>query len=116
DVTINNIAPTITLSSVTVDNSRCVAPFNGSIDLTVAGSAGPFTFAWTGPGGPYATEDLSNLQDGVYSVLVTDDNSGCTASVDITINNIAPTISLSTSVTDNSRCEAPFNGAIDLTV
>ncbi|WKZ58233.1 MAG: gliding motility-associated C-terminal domain-containing protein [Cyclobacteriaceae bacterium] len=116
NVTINNISPTITLSSVTTDNSRCVAPFNGAIDLTVAGSAGPFTFAWTGPGGPYATEDLSNLQDGVYSVLVTDDNSGCTASANITINNTAPTLSLSSVVTDNSRCIAPFNGAIDLTV
>lgn len=115
-VTINNIAPTITLSSVTTDNSRCVAPFNGSIDLTVAGSVGPFTFVWTGPGGPYATEDLSNLQNGVYSVLVTDVTSGCTASTNITINNNVPTLSLSSVVTDNSRCIAPFNGAIDLTV
>ncbi|MBX2966143.1 MAG: gliding motility-associated C-terminal domain-containing protein [Cyclobacteriaceae bacterium] len=116
NITINNTAPTLVLSTITTDNSRCEAPFNGAIDLTVSGSAGPFTYAWSGPGGPYTTEDLANLQDGTYNVLVTDVNSDCTASTSVIINNTAPTLALSVVTIDNSRCEAPFNGAIDLTV
>jgi len=116
NVTINNIAPTLILSTVSTNNSRCVAPFNGAINLTVAGSAGPFTYSWTGPGGPYATEDLNNLQSGLYIVIVTDVSSGCSATTNVNIANTAPTVSLSSAVTDNSRCVAPFNGAINLTV
>ncbi|MFN3841183.1 MAG: SprB repeat-containing protein, partial [Cyclobacteriaceae bacterium] len=115
-INVADARPTLSLSSVVTDNSRCVAPFNGAINLTVSGSAGPFTFAWTGPGGPYATEDLANIQDGSYTVTVTDVPSGCTAVANINVNNIAPTLSLSSVVTDNSRCVAPFNGAINLTV
>ena len=105
------------ITDAVTDNGRCIAPFNGAIDITVAGSAGPFTFAWTGPSGFTAdTEDITALVDGVYDVLITDDNSGCTAVASITVNNIAPTLTLSAVAIDNSRCEAPFNGAIDLTV
>ncbi|GIV35679.1 MAG: hypothetical protein KatS3mg032_0058 [Cyclobacteriaceae bacterium] len=117
NINVNNTAPTLSLSSAVTANSRCVAPFNGAIDLTVSGSAGPFTYSWTGPGGFTAsTEDISNLQDGAYNVTVTDVPSGCTASANINVNNTAPTLSLSSAVTANSRCVAPFNGAIDLTV
>ena len=116
NVTINNTTPVLTLSTTSVNNSRCIAPFNGSIDLTVGGSAGPFTFSWTGPGGPYDTEDLADLQDGLYIVIVTDVTSGCAATTNVTINNTAPVLSLSSVVTDNSRCVLPFNGAINLTV
>ncbi|GIV35680.1 MAG: hypothetical protein KatS3mg032_0059 [Cyclobacteriaceae bacterium] len=117
NINVNNTAPTLSLSSAVTANSRCVAPFNGAIDLTVSGSAGPFTYSWTGPGGFTAsTEDISNLQDGAYSVTVTDVPSGCTASANINVNSTAPALSLSSAVTANSRCVAPFNGAIDLTV
>src|SRR5690606_3685838 len=115
NVTINNVAPTLNLSTVVTDNSRCVAPFNGVIDLTVAGSAGPFTFAWSGPGGPYTTEDLANLQTGNYSVIVTDVPSGCTATTNVTVNNATPVIVLSATSVAISGRTAPFNRSIDLT-
>ena len=46
-VVIGDLAPTLTLTSTSTDNDRCIAPFGGSIDITVGGSAGPFTFDWT---------------------------------------------------------------------
>lgn len=116
NINVPDARPSLTLSSSVTDNSRCVAPYNGAIDLTVGGSAGPFTYAWTGPGGPYSTEDLSNIQDGTYSVTVTDVPSGCTVSANIVVNDGRVIPSLNANVIDNDRCNAPFNGAILLTV
>src|SRR5690606_23333417 len=113
-VTILDNAPVLSLTSTVVDNSTCIAPFTGSIDITVNGSAGPFTFEWTGPNGFSAdTEDVSGLEDGTYTIQVTDVPSGCSMLTDIVVGNTAiiPTIS-SSIVVDNARCNAPFNGAV----
>ena len=57
---------------------------DGAINLTPNGGAGNFTFSWTGPNGFTAnTEDIDNLEDGTYSVTITDAN-GCS----ITLNGI----------------------------
>jgi hypothetical protein len=94
-----------------------LAPFNGSINLTVSGSPGPFTYSWTGPGGFTATtEDIASLEPGTYSVTVTDNASACAVSANFTVNDAAVTPALSATVVDNDRCNAPFNGAILLTV
>ncbi len=49
---------------------------NGSIDITIAGcTAGPPTYQWSGPGSFTATtEDISDLESGHYSVIVSCDN------------------------------------------
>ena len=72
---ITDAGPGFTLDAVVVDADMC-NDCCGSIVLTVTGGTGPFTFLWTGPGGPYTTQDLDCLQPGSYTVTVTDDN-GC---------------------------------------
>lgn len=66
--------PTFSLSSVPTTD----CPGASSLNLTVSGGEGPFTYQWTGPNGFNSTaEDLSGLFEGEYRVMVTDVN-GCT--------------------------------------
>ncbi len=57
---------------------------NGSIDISISGGTSPFSYLWSGPGGPYITQDINNLTSGTYTLVVTDDN-GCTATFSATI-------------------------------
>ncbi|HHJ10442.1 MAG TPA: T9SS type B sorting domain-containing protein, partial [Bacteroidetes bacterium] len=83
---------------------------NGAIDLTVTGGTTPYTFSWSNGA---ASEDLSGLSGGNYTVNITDAN-GCTTSATYTVNEPAA-LAASASVTDVD-CNGNANGAIDLTV
>ncbi|MCK6618665.1 MAG: gliding motility-associated C-terminal domain-containing protein, partial [Cyclobacteriaceae bacterium] len=117
-LTVPSTAPVITLTQTVVGNTNCNAPFNGSIDITPAGTPGPYTFLWSGPSGFTATtEDVSNLEAGNYDVQVTDALLGCTGLFTITVPQNATTVTISlVSNTPNSNCLAPFNGALDVTI
>src|SRR5690606_24881085 len=43
--------PAIMVTPNITPNSNCNPPFNGAIDIAVAGTPGPYSFSWTGPGG-----------------------------------------------------------------
>lgn len=66
--TIGNAVP-ILLSSVEV-NDRCSGR-HGEIDITVSGGASPYTYSWSNGA---ATEDITDLLAGGYSVTVRDAN------------------------------------------
>ena len=84
---------------------------NGAINLTISGAGAPFTFLWSNMA---ATEDLSNILAGNYSVTVTASN-GCTADTTLNVPNNASTFSLSGVASPLTNCSAP-NGAVNLTV
>ena len=65
-----------------VTHASCGTCADGSIDLTVSGSSGPFTFVWSNGA---TSEDLSGLTPGVYTVTVTD-AWGCTETDSITVS------------------------------
>ena len=72
----------LTFTKVDVDGSP--DPI-GSIDLTVTGGTGPYTYEWMGPNGFTSTdEDINNLETGNYNVFVTDANA-CTELLSVTI-------------------------------
>ncbi|HEY0656739.1 MAG TPA: gliding motility-associated C-terminal domain-containing protein, partial [Chryseosolibacter sp.] len=115
-INVGNNPPAITISVVSVtDNTTCVAPFDGAIDVTVTGAT---QFSWTGPNGFTAvTADISALEAGAYTLTATDPASGCTDTEIINVGINSPSISISVvSVTDNTRCVSAFNGAVDVTV
>ena len=79
-------APTISSSALDV---TCGGYADGSIDMTVSGTVGPYNYAWsTGQ----TTEDLSGLSQGIFIVTITD-NGGiipCTYIEVVEINEPSP--------------------------
>jgi gliding motility-associated-like protein len=71
EVTINE-PDAIVVSGETAD--AVCGNFNGSIDLTVSGGTGSYSYSWTPSG--LSGNSLSNLAPGTYTVIVTDAN-GC---------------------------------------
>ncbi|HXH18808.1 MAG TPA: gliding motility-associated C-terminal domain-containing protein [Chitinophagales bacterium] len=100
--------PSVTLASKT--DVLCYGSSTGAIDINVSGGTQPYSYSWTGGA---ATQDISNLSGGNYSVTVTD-NTNCAATLSVTINEPSAALSISGNVTE-AGCGAP-DGAIDLTV
>jgi gliding motility-associated-like protein len=105
--TVNNATVNPTASAVTNDNTNCIAPFNGSVDLTTSATS----FLWSNGA---ITEDLSAVNAGTYTVTVTG-TGGCTASTSATVNNTTTNPTASAVASSNTSCIAPFNGSVDLT-
>ncbi|MES2514472.1 MAG: T9SS type A sorting domain-containing protein [Bacteroidota bacterium] len=73
NVSINSI-PNATLSSTSYSET-CLQTGDGAIDLFVTGSnTGPYTYQWSNGA---TTEDMMNLNSGVYSVAVFDASLNC---------------------------------------
>ena len=74
--------------SVSVDDDTVCDGENGSFTANVSNGTGPYTYAWTGPGGFSATTaTITPSVDGEYCVVVTD-SKGCegSACADLTVN------------------------------
>ncbi|MFH1320460.1 MAG: M4 family metallopeptidase [Bacteroidota bacterium] len=107
-VTINEpIAITLTTGVVdeTCGNS------DGEASVTVSGGVAPYSYLWDDPGSQ-TTSTVTGLYSNTYSVVITDAN-GCTANGIVTVNNLAPSVSISSS-TDVS-CYGGSDGSATLT-
>ncbi|WP_035843272.1 T9SS type A sorting domain-containing protein [Crocinitomix catalasitica] len=75
----------ITLTADAIDESELG---NGAINLTVMGGTSPYTFDWDNDGtGDFDAQDLTNLDPGTYTVIVTDAN-GCTETLTISVGSV----------------------------
>ncbi|MFL2570952.1 MAG: gliding motility-associated C-terminal domain-containing protein [Parvicellaceae bacterium] len=112
----------VTLSDVTgpdlsyvSSNILCFGSANGSIDLTVVGSS-PFNYNWIGPA-PFVnpgTEDISGLEAGTYSVIVTDNN-GCISVESIDLEGPSGAIQVA-DITSNLTCFNNSSGEININI
>ncbi|WP_271855431.1 hypothetical protein, partial [Patiriisocius marinus] len=101
-----NLAVTATPSGVT-----CNGDSDGTVDATITGGSGNFTYSWDNGA---TTEDISALAGGVYTITVTDTVTLCTATANATV--IEPNV-LSSGIAVNSvLCFGESTGSLDLTV
>ena len=103
-----------TASQVNID---CFGADNGSIDLTPSGGVGPYTFAWTGPGGFTAsTEDISGLASRCLQRYGYRCKPVCHALFSNIATILEPSEILVTSVKTDISCGGLTDGTISITV
>ena len=99
------------VSFITGENILCYEGDNGSIDLTVNGGIGNYSFLWSNLG---VTEDLNGLTAGFYQVDVID-SLGCTLSDSIILTQPLDSLQFSYDVFD-VLCNNGVDGEINLFV
>lgn len=103
----NNVGNLIVTGTVTDENCGNA---EGAIDITTNGGNQPLSFAWdTGE----TIEDLANISEGVYNLVVTD-QFGCTANYNGTIVNITGGLGVTIDLVTDENCGLS-DGAIDVT-
>ncbi|MEN8203132.1 MAG: hypothetical protein ABFS28_11095, partial [Bacteroidota bacterium] len=97
----------ISIDKVITDVS-CFGGNDGAINITVNGGTAPYTFSWDhGP----ATEDVSTLASGSYTVSMSDAN-GCT--LDSTFTVIEPAVLNATVISTGITCIGGNDGSITI--
>ncbi len=107
-VTLTNLpAVTASLGSKT-NNSSCSSP-DGQITVNASSGTGSFSYAWsaTNGSGPFPNSaTISGLTGGDYSVIVSDLNTHCTASVGpITITDPSPLVQNVSTTSPENVCQ-----------
>jgi gliding motility-associated-like protein len=84
---------------------------NGEVDITPT-PFGIYNYQWSNGA---ATQDLTGVQAGSYTVTVSSGNSNCTATATFFVGDQSLGFSFSEQMTTNTKC-ANFNGALDIDV
>lgn len=103
--------PSAPLQGVAVlGNISCLGGSNGSVNLSVTGGIPPYSYLWsTGA----VTEDITGLQAGNYSVLISDANS-CTETVSVELTE--PSAALTGDITGKTDVSVPGGSDGSVTV
>ncbi|MCH8317405.1 MAG: choice-of-anchor L domain-containing protein, partial [Bacteroidetes bacterium] len=107
---VSNNAGNLVITDSMITNELCSNEL-GAIDINVGGGFPPYSFSWSNGD---TTEDISGLNAGTYSLLVTD-TGGCSANHSVTINNLGGDLTISGTSVTNEIC-GDGTGAIDITV
>lgn len=84
---------------------------NGSIDIDVLNAVAPVSYSWSNGA---ATEDISGLSAGTYTVVITDANN-CSETASFTIGNNTGNLLISGSSVNEENC-GNSNGSVDITI
>ncbi|HRH36829.1 MAG TPA: SprB repeat-containing protein, partial [Flavobacteriales bacterium] len=113
DTTVNFVItqPAPIVPNVTITNATCFGTCNGSATAAPSGAVGPYTYFWApAPGGGQGTANATGLCAGNYTVLITDQASGCDTLVPVVITSPSAIVVQGT-VTD-ATCSNACDGAI----
>lgn len=94
-------------ASATATNASCYASSNGTLNITAAGGASPYTYSIDGES-YQSGNTFNNLGAGNYTVYIIDDN-GCTASSNVTVTQ-PNAIVISSIFTTNASCSNADGG------
>jgi subtilisin-like proprotein convertase family protein len=110
-VDILNNTGTLSLDNVSVTDEMCNDDM-GAINISVSGGTGTINYLWSNTA---TTEDITNLNQGVYSCLISDAN-GCSLNTgNINVSNNASTLSIDNVQVINEACGNAL-GAINITI
>lgn len=96
--------------SASITNVSCFGGNDGAIDISVSGGTAPYSFSWSNG---LTTEDISGLEAGLYTIVVTDAN-GCTASETYYVRTLNFLI-LSVGITEPLCNEADGSATVSIT-
>ncbi|MFN4081104.1 MAG: gliding motility-associated C-terminal domain-containing protein [Saprospiraceae bacterium] len=106
-------------ASYTVTHQTCFGANTGAISgVTAQGGTGPYSYAWSGPGGvTYNTPNISALTPGAYNLTVTDANQCQTIAGPVNVN-AATQMQVQTGSlnTQNVACFGTNTGSISLNI
>ena len=102
-----------TVATGTQANVSCKGGANGSIDLSVTGGSGSYTYLWND--NVTTDQDRTGLTAGTYSVTVTDIG-GCTVTGTTSFTITEPELVVSSGTQVDVLCNGLATGSIDLTV
>lgn len=91
----------------------CADGNNGSARVTGSGGTAPYSYQWSANAGNQTMASANNLASGIYTVIVSDDNS-CSSTQEIIISEPAP-LSIEFSVSEIS-CPGDADGVISTSV
>lgn len=111
--TITITEPQLLLANPSGINPTCPTFCNGSVTSNPTGGSTPYSFLWTGPGGPYNTQTVNSLCAGTYIITVTDNNN-CVAIDSVTIT-VPPPITIILTKT-NMSCNGVCDGTVSATI
>ena len=78
--------PTGITASATVSNDQCNSEGAYSIDLTISGGSGPYSYEWSNGS---TEEDPTGLESGTYTVAISDVN-GCSTTLEVVVSGTPP--------------------------
>lgn len=107
---------TAPLSTANLTNPTTCAGANGKIAVEVTGGSGSFTYQWSPVSGGIVQGQQNQMavSSGIYSVFISDQNSGCSQVINGIILNDPANFTVTAAVTNVTSCSGS-NGSIVLT-
>ncbi|PLW92395.1 MAG: hypothetical protein C0592_11060, partial [Marinilabiliales bacterium] len=109
--TVVNNTGNLSIDNQVITNETC-GDNNGSVDLTIGGTATPFTYIWSNGA---TTQDITGLGSGVYTCTVSDNLLCDIIAGPYTINSYSGSFVVSNTVVGDENCGSG-NGTVDITI